>query len=328
MPLFIVKNDLTKMKVDAIVNAANNTLLGGGGVDGCIHRAAGKELLAECRKLGGCATGAAKLTGAYNLPCKYIIHTVGPRWLDGKHDEEEKLISCYQESLKLAAKHHFQTVAFPLIAAGAYGYPRAQALKIAIETIASFLLTEEMTVYLVIFKKEDFQIAEKLREAVNNYLYQRYRALSNTAEKKVPFCIEDLNPATRNKSEVRSSSLGQIKDAESFTEMVLRKLKESALTQAECCHKANTGRKLFAAVCADKFYQPSKPTAMALAIALELSISETKELLKKAGYTLSTDDKSDLIAEFFINKADYNIFTINAVLFAFDCTLLGDSVIR
>lgn len=323
MPLFIVKNDLTKMKVDAIVNAANNTLLGGGGVDGCIHRAAGKELLAECRKLGGCATGAAKLTGAYNLPCKYIIHTVGPRWLDGKHDEEEKLISCYKESLKLAAKHHFQTVAFPLIAAGAYGYPRDQALKVALETIASFLLTEEMTVYLVIFKKEDFQIAEKLTEAVNNYLHKRYRELSNAREKKAPFCVEDLNPTTRNKLKAQSSSLEQIKDNESFTEMVLRKLNESALTQAECCYKANINRKFFATVCADKFYQPSKSSAMALAIALKLSLSETKELLKKAGYTLSPTDKSDLIAEFFINKADYNIFTINAVLFAFDCTLLG-----
>lgn len=348
MPLQIVRNDITKMKVDAIVNAANSSLLGGGGVDGCIHRAAGPELLAECKTLGGCETGSAKITGAGKLPCKYVIHAVGPRWLGGERGERDQLISCYRTSLALAKDKECETVAFPLISSGIYGYPKDQALRIAIDTISEFLLENDMTVYIVIFDKKAYQISEKLFSDIAEYIDDNYvdehtddyserlRRLNAFHEKELiceaSVCEEadeeidmlmTVAPmaVAYKKAKSLDDALGQID--ESFSEMLLRKIDESGMTDAECYKKANIDRKLFSKIRSDKLYKPSKPTAIAFAIALELSLDETKDMLMKAGFALSHSNKFDIIIEYFIENENYNVFEINEALFAFDQSLLG-----
>lgn len=334
MPLQIVRNDITKMEVDAIVNAANSSLLGGGGVDGCIHRAAGPELLAECKTLGGCETGSAKITKGYRLPCKYVIHAVGPRWRDGKHGEREKLVSCYRTSLLLAKEHGCETVAFPLISSGIYGYPKDQALKVAIDTISDFLLENDMTVYIVIFDRKTYQIGEKLFSDIAAYIDDNYvdehtdsrserlrrmRMLSDEPEEET-FGAPLAAPMAAS-AKTLDDALSQID--ESFSEMLLRKIDEKDMTDAQCYKKANIDRKLFSKIRSDRLYKPSKPTALAFAIALELPLDETKEMLMKAGFALSHSNKFDIIIEYFIEHGNYNIFEINEALFAFDQSLLG-----
>ena len=160
----LIQGDITHLKVDSIVNAANTSLLGGGGVDGAIHRAAGKELLAECRTLGGCATGDAKITKGYNLPAKFVIHTVGPVWRGGNSGEPEKLASCYQKSLELAVHYEIRTIAFPNISTGVYGYPKNLAAEIAISTVRNFMEShsEIEQVIFCVFDDENFQLYQNI----------------------------------------------------------------------------------------------------------------------------------------------------------------------
>ena len=316
MPLQIIRNDITKLKVDAIVNAANNSLLGGGGVDGCIHRAAGPELLAECRTLHGCATGDAKITKGYHLPCKYVIHTVGPIWRGGDYGEEEKLISCYRKSLALAAEHGCKTLAFPLISAGVYGYPKDRALRVAVDTISEFLQENDMQVYVVIFDKKSYTIGSKLFSDIAAYIDDKY-----VEEHEDSYDLKRL----RSIEVCCDASLDNAREQldESFSEMLLRKIDEKGMTDAQCYKKANIDRKLFSKIRSDKAYRPSKPTVIAFALALELPLNEMKEMLMKAGFALSHSNKFDVIIEYFVKKRNYNVFEINEALFAFDQNLLG-----
>ena len=330
MPLEIVRNDITKMTVDAIVNAANESLLGGGGVDGAIHYAAGPKLLAECKTLGGCKTGKAKITGGYNLPAKHVIHTVGPIYEDGKHGEKALLESCYRESLALAKEHNCETVAFPLISSGVYGYPKDQALKVAIDVISDFLLENEMKVYIVIFDKASYKISEKLFADIAEYIDDNYvdeHTDYRRESMRLNMPMQSIMAADmcECKAIATDDDLNEIINRidESFSQMLLRKIDEKGMTDAECYKKANIDRKLFSKIRSDVHYKPSKPTAIAFAISLELSLDETEDMLKKAGFALSHSNKFDIIIEYFISKGNYNIFEINEALFAFDQSLLG-----
>ena len=327
MPIQIVRNDITMMKVDAIVNAANTSLLGGGGVDGCIHRAAGPELLEACKALGGCPTGSAKLTLGYRLPCKYVIHAVGPRWQGGHKNEEALLTSCYERALQLAKEAGCETVAFPLISSGIYGYPKDEALGVAMDTISHFLLENDMTVYLVVFDKSAYRISGKLFANIAEYIDDRYAESHTDSRRRLSSVDFQEEPGVllAMSASVQEKSLAEMVEQldESFSERLLRKIDESGMTDAQCYKKANIDRKLFSIIRSDKLYKPSKPTVLAFAIALELSLEETKDMLMKAGFALSHASKFDIIVEYFIQRGNYNIFEINEALFAFDQSLLG-----
>jgi len=336
MPLLIVRNDITKMKVDAIVTAADSSLLGGGGVYGSIHRAAGPELLAECRTLGGCETGGAKITKGYRLPSKYVIHAVGPRYIDGRQGEREALISCCQTSLELAKEYECETVAFPLISSGICGYPKDQALRIAVDTISEFLLENDMLVYIVVLDRKSCLISKNLYDDIADYIVDTYE--DERTERRRFGLGKQRGPET---GEVFLSYVSSMSDAampsaapltltdalnqidESFSEMLLRKIDESGMTDAQCYKKANIDRKLFSKIRSDRLYKPSKPTVIAFAIALELPLAEMKEMLMKAGFALSRSNKFDIIIEYHIMRGNYNIFEINATLFTYDQNLLG-----
>ena len=327
MPLKIVNADITKMKVDAIVNAANTSLLGGGGVDGAIHRAAGPRLLAECRTLGGCQTGGAKITAGYDLPAKHVIHTVGPIYDDGLHGERELLASCYSRSLALASQNRCRSVAFPLISAGVYGYPKDEALSVAVEVISDFLLNndQDITVYITIFDKSDYRLNRSLLGSIDKFIVDNFKSAP-------PPCRMQRYAYDCEEAICLDGDFGEVPEAlekrlqgldESFSQMLLRKIDEKGMTDAECYKKANIDRKLFSKIRSDKNYRPSKPTAVAFAVALELDIEQTDELLKKAGFALSKSNKFDVIIEYFVSVGIYDIHKINQALFYFDQTLLG-----
>ena len=357
MPIHIVRDDITRMDVDAIVNAANNSLLGGGGVDGAIHRAAGPELLKECRTLGGCDTGDAKITNGYRLPARYVIHTVGPVWHGGDHKEADLLKSAYRRSLEVARDHGLKTVAFPMISTGVFGYPKAEALQIAMDTASEFLAENQYPedVFLTVFDKKAFRVADSLYKDVqafidDNYIAPDGRSLDELARDETsrrragltivgalvaaPPAMPKTGRRKTGSREWKSLALPEQMSAdledrlaqgqeETFSRRLLRLIDEAGMTDVECYKNANVDRRLFSKIRSNPNYQPKKSTAIAFAVALRLPLEKTQELLQSAGYTLTHSSRADVIVEYFIERGRFSVMDINAMLFAHDEPLIG-----
>ena len=357
MPFEIVRNDITNMEVDAIVNAANPRPIIGYGVDSGVHKKAGNQLLVARKKIGDIAFGEAAITPAFNLSAKYVIHAVSPIWQDGKKNEAQLLENCYVNSLQLALENKCESIAFPLLSAGNHGFPKDLALQTAINVFSKFLMKHEMQIYLVVFGKQSFALSEKLFHSVQSYIDETYIQEKSLEEYGVT-----------NKRDVRELELLQLREAmsrrrkaeleyniladevceesaeyealaptaaprkledlmkeidETFSEALIRLIDQKGLKDPEVYKKANIDRKFFNKIKNNKNYKPSKSTCVAFAIALELNLDETRDLIGKAGYALTHSSKFDIIIEFFILQGNYNMFEINEVLFDFDQPSLG-----
>ena len=329
MPFQIVHNDIVRMKTDAIVNAANSALLAGSGVCGAIFRAAGYEKLsAECHKKAPCPVGQSVLTSAYNLPARYIIHTVGPVWQGGKAWEKDYLTSCYTTALKTAWEAGCRSISFPLISAGIFGYPLEEASETACQSIRAFLQNHEMEVYLVVLERPAIQLNHHLADELKQYLNQFLGEEKEQEPDEICICHRE--------SDVRMSqdygmdtfarpvkkdrhSLNQILQNldETFSHMVLRLIDEKGYSDIEVYTRANMDRRLFSKIRSHEEYLPKKKTVLALAVGLRLSVTETEELLHKAGYSLSGSKKRDVIVRYFLDHGEYDIYTIDKALFYF-----------
>jgi O-acetyl-ADP-ribose deacetylase (regulator of RNase III) len=341
MPFNIIRNDITKLKVDAIVNAANTALQMGGGVSGAIFKAASaRELQAACDSLAPIRTGEAVLTPGFNLPAKHVIHAAGPAYRDGKHGEEGLLRAAYANSLKRAVENKCEGVAFPLISSGTYGYPRDEALRVATSEIRGFLDGHDIDVTLVVFDKSTFAVSCELLGAVESYIDEHYVDTHKGARSQL-FHVsrKDLSdegirylsaPPTAQEAKLVPSTgapapiddlIGNLD--EPLSQTLLRLIDAKGKTDVEVYKRANLDRKLFSKIRTGKGYTPSKKTVISLAVALELSLKETDDLLERAGYALSHAVKFDVIVEYFITSGKYDVFEINEVLFEYDQALLG-----
>ncbi len=353
MPLTLVRNDIVNMKVDAVVNAANSALSMGGGVCGAIFEAAGKEKMQKaCAAAGGCDTGKAVVTPGFGLKARYVIHAVGPVWRGGGNGEEELLKSCYAEALSLAQARGLSSVAFPLISSGVYGYPKKEALRVAVNAIRGFSGIGDMQVYLAVFDREALELSTAFAERIERYIDDHYveqhtfasrftRAFREGASMPpveesqsvhsspeiyptaaAPMAQKISMPPSAKKAERSLKDLLKRMD-ETFSQMLLRLIDERGMTDVEAYRRANLDRKLFSKIRGDAQYKPSKNTALALAVALRLNCDETRDLLLRAGYALSPSSKSDVIVRFFIEEGVYDIYAINEALFAYEQNTLG-----
>lgn len=352
MPFEIVRNDITQMAVDAIVNTANPRPVIGAGTDSRIHEVAGPELLKARQIVGRIDAGHAAITPAYKLNANYVIHTVGPLWLDGKHDEERLLRSCYDNSLRLALENGCQSIAFPLISTGNYGFPRDKALQVAISAFSAFLLENEMQIYLVVYDRTSFRLSEKLFQGVASYIDENYvqthdpfkgplaetrRHIRQRREMEVcessatvedlPVCaaFDALRPCATKAAPKALSLADMLKQTDAgFTETLLKLIDKAGKKDSQIYKKANISKQHFSKIRNNPDYKPTKQTAIALALALELSLEDTKDLIGRAGYALTNSSKFDLIIRFFIEQGNYNVVEINIALYEFDQMLLGN----
>lgn len=327
MPFTIVGQDITKLEVDALVNAANTDLLMGGGVCGAIFRAAGPgPLQAACDKLAPIRTGEAVITPAFKLPAKYVIHAAGPVYrADDPEGSEAKLRAAYTNALKRAVENHCESVAFPLISSGIYGYPKKEALRIASSAIRDFLEVHDLLVILALFDKAALSVSRQLLGEIEDYIGERYLEKSPACRRLLPVERVALKEADALMASPQAPPLEEVISQldEPFSRLLLRLIDARGKTDAEVYKGANLDRRLFSKIRSKQDYRPGKPTILALAIALELSIPETRELLARAGHALSPAVLFDVIVEYFIARGLYNIFEINEVLFAYDQPLLG-----
>ena len=344
MPFSIIRNDITKLNVDVIVNAANTALQMGGGVCGAIFAAAGAERLQNaCDNLAPIKTGEAVITQGFNLPAKFIIHTAGPVYRDGNQGEEALLCACYSNSLELAVKYQCESIAFPLISSGIFGYPKAEALQVATNVITEFIGEHDIDVSLVVFDKAAVEVGEELLGAVESYIDEHYvdersiprrhlldvekDALSIKHSESLSMPMQSMTDEASEViiAESASPSLDDLVGNldEPFSATLLRLIDSTGRKDAEIYRRANIDRRLFSKIRSNENYTPSKPTVLAFAVALELTLDQTDDLLERAGFALSNSRKFDVIVEFFISSRKYDIFEINQVLFSYDQPLLG-----
>ena len=340
MPFEIVRNDITKMAVDAIVNTANPQPVIGAGVDSRLHEAAGPNLLKARQTIGAISVGRAAMTPAYDLQAKFVIHTVGPVWLDGQHDEEMLLRSCYENALQLAVDSGCQSIAFPLISTGNYGFPKDQALQIAISVFSAFLLEHEMQIYLVVFDRASFKLSEQLFRSVASYIDERYVGICEKAAYGVdeprrnrrrrdaelleakamrasaPMACEEIMPMGDLDAFLKKKDAG-------FVEALLELIRKSGQKNSAIYKKANITKQHFSKLINNPNATITKPVAVAFALALELDLKQTRDLIGRAGYTLTNSSVFDLIIQYHIEHKNYNVVEINCVLFDYDQSLLG-----
>lgn len=343
MPFKLVRNDITRMKVDAIVNTANEAPLYSTGVDTAVYMAAGeKELLEARQKIGFMKEGDVAITPGFKLPAKYVIHAVSPCYMGGGIGEEERLRSCYKKSLQLAKEHQCKSIAFPLISSGNFGYPKEEAMRVAVDEINAFLLKNDMQVYLVVFDKKSTELALKLNPALEAYIDHNYvnelqekeygERLFQSLSEELPSC--STYKMQRETIESRKLSASQSWDeycdfleenesaleermrhmADTFQEYLLYLIETKYLSNAEVYKRAIITKQLFSKIKLNKDYHPDKGTAMRLCVGAMLSLDETVDLLARAGYALSPCDKRDIIFSFFIENKVYDMIEIDIAL--------------